>query len=158
VVDLDGSAIDGLAARVLESGMAPAVALAVTDGDRTLLARTYGAASTDALWPLASIGKSFTAVVALQLVEEGLLDLHAPVTDYVPWLSVRTPGEPLTLHHLLTHTAGLVQSSDVALASNYDVVALAGTETGYAPGEHRHYSNVGYRAVGVILEAVTGRP
>jgi CubicO group peptidase (beta-lactamase class C family) len=158
VVDLDGSAIDGLAARVLESGMAPAVALAVTDGDRTLLARTYGAASTDALWPLASIGKSFTAVVALQLVEEGSLHLHAPVTDYVPWLSVRTPGEPLTLHHLLTHTAGLVQSSDVALASNYDVVALAGTETGYAPGEHRHYSNVGYRAVGVILEAVTGRP
>lgn len=157
-MDLDGSAIDGLAARVLESGMAPAVALAVTEGDRTLLARTYGAASPDALWPVASIGKSFTAVVALQLVEEGLLDLHAPVTDYVPWLSVRTPGEPLTLHHLLTHTAGLVQSSDVAPASNYDVVALAGTETGYAPGQHRHYSNIGYRAVGVILEAVTGRP
>jgi len=62
------------------------------------------------------------------------------------------------VHHLLTHTAGLVQSCDVAPASNYDVVALAGTETGYAPGEHRHYSNIGYRAVGVILEAVTGRP
>jgi hypothetical protein len=40
VVELDGSAIDGLAARVLESVMAPAVALAVTNGDRTLLART----------------------------------------------------------------------------------------------------------------------
>jgi CubicO group peptidase (beta-lactamase class C family) len=158
VVELDGSAIDGLAARVLESGMAPAVALAVTDGDRTLLARTYGATSLGALWPVASIGKSFTAVVALQLVEEGRLDLNAPVTEYLPWLSVRTPGGPIALHHLLTHTAGLVESSDVAPASNYDVVALAGTETGYAPGEHRHYSNLGYRAVGVVLEAVTGRP
>jgi CubicO group peptidase (beta-lactamase class C family) len=158
VAELDGSAIDGLAARVLESGMAPAVALAVTDRDRTVLARTFGEASPGACWPVASIGKSFTAVVALELAEEGLLDLHAPVTDYVPWLSVRTPGGPITLHHLLTHTAGLVQSSDVAPASNYDVVALAGTETGYAPGEHRHYSNIGYRAVGVVLEAVTGRP
>jgi CubicO group peptidase (beta-lactamase class C family) len=158
VVELDRSAIDGLAARVLESGMAPAVALAVTDRDRTLLARTYGAASPDALWPVASIGKSFTAVVALQLVEEGLLDLHAPVTRWAPWLSVRTPGGPITLHHLLTHTAGLIESSDVAPASSYDVVALAGTDTAYVPGEHRHYSNLGYRAVGVILEAVTGRP
>jgi CubicO group peptidase (beta-lactamase class C family) len=150
MAELDPSAIDSLAARVLESGVAPAVALAVTDPDRTLLARAYGATSPDALWPVASIGKSFTAVVALQLVEEGLLDLNVPITEYVPWLSVRTSGGPITLHHLLTHTAGLVQSSDVAPASNYDVVALAGTETGYAPGEHRHYSNIGYRAVGVI--------
>jgi CubicO group peptidase (beta-lactamase class C family) len=102
VVELDRSAIDGLAARVLESGMAPAVALAVTDHDRTLLARAYGAASPDARWPVASIGKSFTAVVALQVVEEGLLDLHAPVTRWVPWLSVRTPGAPITLHHVET--------------------------------------------------------
>jgi hypothetical protein len=55
VVELDRSAIDGLAARVLESGMAPAVALAVTDRDRTLLGRTYGAASPDAFWPVGSI-------------------------------------------------------------------------------------------------------
>jgi CubicO group peptidase (beta-lactamase class C family) len=107
VAKLDRSAIDDLAARVLESGVAPAAALAVTDPERTLLARTYGAASPEALWPVASIGKSFTGVVALQLVEEGLLDLHAPVSDYVPWLSVRTQGGPVTLHHLLTHTAGL---------------------------------------------------
>jgi CubicO group peptidase (beta-lactamase class C family) len=157
VAKLDRSAIDDLAARVLESGVAPAAALAVTDPERTLLARTYGAASPEALWPVASIGKSFTAAVALQLVEEGLLDLHAPVSDYVPWLSVRTQGGPVTLHHLLTHTAGLVESSDLAPASTYDVVALAGTETGYAPGEHRHNSNIGYRAVGVILERATGR-
>jgi CubicO group peptidase (beta-lactamase class C family) len=158
VAKLDRSAIDGLAERVLESGMAPAVALAVTDRDRTLLARTYGEASPEVLWPVASIGKSFTAAVAMQLVEEGLLDLHEPVTRWVPWLSIRTPGAPITLHHLLTHTAGLVESSDLAPASNYDVVALAGAETVYAPGEHRHYSNIGYRAVGVILEAVAGRP
>jgi CubicO group peptidase (beta-lactamase class C family) len=155
---LEFELLDGYAARVLETGMAPAVAVAVTDRDRTLARRTYGPASPEAVWPIASIGKSFTAVVALQLVEEGLLDLHVPVSDYVPWLSVRSRFAPITLHHLLTHTAGVIANSDRAPASTYDVIALADTETGFAPGEHRYYSNVGYRAVGVVLEAVTGRP
>jgi D-alanyl-D-alanine carboxypeptidase len=97
-------------------------------------------------------------VIALQLADEGLLDLHAPVTDYVRWLSLRSRFAPVTAHHLLTHTAGVVESSDLAPASTYDVIALAGTEPGFSPAEHRHYSNIGYRAVGVLLEAVTGRP
>ena len=157
-MNFDPGAVDDLAVRVLATGMAPAAAVAVTDRERTLLARTYGPAPPDALWSLASIGKSFTAAIALQLVEEGLLDLHAPITDYVPWLSVRSRFAPITLHHLLTHTAGVIATSDLAPASTYDVVVLADTETGFAPGEHRHYSNIGYRAVGVILETVTGRP
>jgi len=149
--------LDALAARVLEGETATALALALTDGERTLVAQTYGEAAADALWPIASIGKSFTAVVALQLVEEDVLDLHVPVTEYLPWLTIGSPSAPITLHHLLTHTSGVIASSDRAPASNYDVVALAERETGFAPGAHRWYSNVGYRAVGVVLEAVTGR-
>jgi CubicO group peptidase (beta-lactamase class C family) len=155
---LDGSALDGLAARVLESGMAPALAVAVTDRERTLLSRSYGSASPEALWPTGSIGKSFTAVIALQLAEEGLLDLHAPVSDYVPWLALRSGHDAITLHHLLTHSAGVISDSDLAPASTYDVIALAGSRPGFAPGQHRHYSNVGYRAIGVVLEVVSGRP
>jgi CubicO group peptidase (beta-lactamase class C family) len=122
-------ALDAFAASVLEVGTAPALAVAITDRDRTLTARTYGAAAPDALWPIASIGKSFTAVLVLQLVEEGVLDLHAPVTDYVPWLPIDS-----SLHHLLTHTSGLVETSNLAPASTYDVIALAGVEPGFAPG------------------------
>ena len=154
--DLDQQ-LDAYGARVLEAGICPAVAVAVTDRERTLVARTYGAASPDALWPIASIGKSCAAVIALQLVEEGALDLHAPVSDHVPWLTIGDPSAPVTLHDLLTHTAGVVETSNLAPASTYDVIALAGLETGSAPGEHRRYSDVGYRAVGVVLEAVTGR-
>ena len=154
---LDLELVDAYAQRVLATGMAPAVAMAITDRERTLAARTYGAAAPDALWPVGSIGKSFTAVLALQLAEEGVLDLHAPVTDYVPWLSAGSRPTPITLHHLLTHSAGVIASSDRAPASTYDVIALADIETGFAPGEHRHYSNVGFRAVGVVLEAVTGQ-
>ena len=152
---VDERLLDAYGARVLATGMAPAVAVALTDPDRTLVARTYGAASPGSLWAIGSIGKSVTAVLALQLADAGVLDLHAPVSEYVGRLDF---GSPITLHHLLTHTSGLIASSDRAPASTYDVIALADTEPGFAPGEHFHYSDVGYRAVGVVLEAVTGRP
>ena len=149
--------LDAFAARVLERGWSTALAVAVTDANRVLVARSYGAAP-DALWPVASIGKSFAAVIALQLDDEGRLDLHVPVTEYVPWLTLGRDQAPVTLHHLLTHSAGLVESLDLAPASNHDVIALTGMEAGFQAGEHRHYSNVGYRAAGVVLETVTGRP
>jgi CubicO group peptidase (beta-lactamase class C family) len=97
------TALDDWAAYVLSIGMAPAGAVAITDRDRVLVARAYGPASPDALWPIASIGKSFTAVVALQLAEEGVLDLHAPVTDYVPWLAIGTQPAAITLHTAHAH-------------------------------------------------------
>ena len=71
---------------------------------------------------------------------------------------MRGQTAPITLHHLLTHTSGLVGGADIATASNYDVVALAETEVGYGPGEHAWYSNVGFRMVGWALQAATGRP
>ncbi len=149
--------LDDHAAAVLATGMAPALAVAVTDRERTLEARTYGTAAPDALWAIGSIGKSVTAVVALQLAGEGRLDLHAPVSDHVDWLDLPGPGGPVTLHHLLTHTSGVIASLDRAPASTYDVLALCELERGFEPGAHHHYSNVGYRAVGVVLETVTGR-
>ena len=152
---VDERRLDEFAGRVLATGMAPALAVALTDRERTLVTRTYGAASPDALWAIGSIGKSVTAVLALQLADEGALDLHAPVSDYVDWLAFPAP---ITLHHLLTHTSGLIADSDRAPASTWDVIALTGIAPGFAPGEHFHYSNVGYRAVGVVLEAVAAAP
>jgi CubicO group peptidase (beta-lactamase class C family) len=108
--------LDEHAAQVLGSGTATAAAVAVTDPDRTLIACSYGAAD-DALWPIASVGKAFAAVIALQLAEEGALDLHAPVQESLPWFSVRSRYGPITLHHLLTHSSGLIESSDRAPAS-----------------------------------------
>ena len=150
--------IDAFAARVLATRMTPAAALVVTDQREPLAVRTYGDAPAGCLWQIGSIGKSFTAVLALQLAEEGLLDLHAPVAEYLPWFSVRSAFPPITMHHLLTHTAGIVQGAEIATASTYDVIALAETQAAYAPGEHFWYSNVGYRTVGLVLEAVTGEP
>jgi hypothetical protein len=63
-VELDRSAFEGIAARLLETGWAPAMAFALTDREKTLTSQTFGEAEPDALWPIGSIGKSFTAVLA----------------------------------------------------------------------------------------------
>ena len=153
----DLARLDDYAADVLRNGTAPALAVALTDRERTLAVRTYGQASPEMLWPIGSIGKSIAAVVALQLVDEGVLALDRPITRDLPWFVLRSELGPITLHHLLTHTAGIIATSDLAPASGYDVIALAETEPGFAPGEHRLYSDLGYRTIGVLLERVTGR-
>jgi CubicO group peptidase (beta-lactamase class C family) len=156
VTDELADRLDAFAETVLATGAASAMAVAVTDGERTLASRTYGAPD-GTMFQFGSIGKSFTAIVALQLAERGLLDLYAPVTDVLPWFAVGGTTTPITLHHLLTHSSGLIQGAEIATGSNYDVVALADTEVGFAPGEHFWYSNVGYRVVGLVLEHVSGQ-
>ena len=107
---------------------------------------------------IGSISKSFAATVAMQLVEAGLLDLHVPVTTYVPWFEVRSPHAPITTHHLLTHTAGLITGMDFADDAVPPIWSLRGTSVGFGPGDHFHYSNDGYKLLGLILETIGGKP
>jgi D-alanyl-D-alanine carboxypeptidase len=107
---------------------------------------------------IGSISKSFAAIVALQLVEEGLLDLHAPVTAYLPWFEVQSRYAPITAHHLLTHTAGLITGMEFADDARLPTWALRGTAVGTPPGEHFHYSNDGYKLLGLILQTLGDRP
>jgi len=150
-----GGRLDRYLDEVVASGASTALAVAVTDGEETVLVRTRGEVEERSLFEIGSIGKSFTAILTLQLVDEGLLSLDAPVAEYLPWFSVHSGHRPITLHDLLTHTSGVIRGAEVATASNFDVAALAETETGFAPGEHFWYSNVGYRALGLVLEAVS---
>jgi D-alanyl-D-alanine carboxypeptidase len=159
--------VDALRAYVeelLEIRGLPGLSLAVTDRDGILASESFGYADLAArvpvtpatLFEIGSIGKTFTSLALLQLREEGLVDLHAPVTRYLPWFEVRSEYEPITLHHLLTHTAGIVAGPDLSSDSRFDVWALRESEAG-EPGAHFHYSNVGYRVLGCVLEDVTGK-
>jgi CubicO group peptidase (beta-lactamase class C family) len=135
-----------------------AVAVRGPDGEATFTAKGWAALSRrpiapDTLFELGSIGKTYTAVLTL-----GLLDLEAPVTDYLPWFEVRSAYEPIRTEHLLTHTSGLIRGADTTADSRFDVWALRDTQTGFAPGEHFYYSNVGYRVLGYALETATGTP
>jgi len=145
---------------------APGVVVALTDRERLLGAVAVGLADVAAGRPvqlgdrfqIGSISKSFAAIIALQEVEAGRLDLQAPVTDYVPWFEVRSRFDPITTHHLLTHSAGLVMGTDFGLDGAHQVWALRETECMYASGVRFAYSNDGYKLLGLVLEATTGKP
>ncbi|MDF2760975.1 MAG: serine hydrolase, partial [Thermomicrobiales bacterium] len=159
------SLIDQSIERLMPERGIPGLALAITDRDGLLAHRNYGYADLAALNPVdnetlfqfGSIGKSFTAICLLQLAEEGAIDLDAPVTNYLPWFAVRSPYAPITIHHLLTHTAGIIGGSDFPLDPRFEVWALRDTDAA-PPGERCRYSNVGYKALGLLLEAVADKP
>ncbi len=142
----------------------PALVMALTDRVQQMHLFQHGYASLDAqspiqpehLFAIGSVGKSFTAIAALQASEAGLLDLHAPVKDYLPWFEVRTPYEPITIHHLLTHSSGLPRGTDFSPDPRGEVFALRNLEVGFAPGKHFWYSDTGYKVLGLALQAATG--
>ena len=144
----------------------PGVALALTDRERCLGVITGGWANVDARRPVApdhrfqigSISKGFTAMALLQEREAGRLDLDAPVTEYLPWFVVPSAFAPITIHHLLSHTAGIVQGMEFTQEGAHEVWALRETVAGLPPGERHLYSNVGYKTLGLVLERLTGRP
>lgn len=126
---------------------------------------------------LGSATKPFIAVVVLQLVDEGLLSLDDPVSDWVPDLvqGNGNDGQRITIRHLLQHTSGLfdylrdwrfistVFSPEVFDEHRYrdwtpeELVALAVSHPpSFAPGTGWQYSNTGYVLAGMVIEAVTG--
>ncbi len=144
----------------------PGMVLGITDRQRTLFATAKGFSdaisrrplSADALFQIGSVSKSFTCIALLQAAERGEVDLHQPVTRYLPWFSVRSRYSDITLHHLMTHTGGIVLGSDATPTAWTEVWDLRDEEAACEPGTHFHYSNSGYKALGLVLETVTGKP
>ena len=142
----------------------PGLSLAITDRDRTIHTAAFGLANIDAGTPVTtdhwfetgSIGKSFTAIALLQLADEGKIDLQAPVTDYLPWFSIQSEFEPIRLHHLLSHTAGITSGLDFAPDGTIQVWSLRDSVATTPPGTYFHYSNIGYKVLGEVLRAVEG--
>lgn len=106
----------------------------------------------DELFEIGSISKSFIAICLLQLHDEGKLDLHKPVVDYVPWFRIDSTFAPITTHHLLTHGSGLPGNTPV-LPSDPSTRHRAA----YAPGQHFHYSNTAYQLLGDLAWTLDGR-
>ena len=156
--------IDATLAAYLADGSVPGVCLAITSRDGLILVRTGGFAEVaaqrpvdgDTLFEIGSIGKSFTAHVILQLAAEGRLAVDDPVVRHLPWFRVPRTGERITIHHLLSHTAGISAGVEGTPEAMMQVHRLRDLPPGSAPGRRFHYSNVGYKALGLVIEALEG--
>jgi CubicO group peptidase (beta-lactamase class C family) len=160
------TAMDRMLADRHRQGLGPGLSLALTTRDELVATKTYGVANVDrgdpvtdrTLFQIGSITKHFTAVSCLRLAEQARLDLSAPVTRYLDWFEVRSRyATPITLHHLLTHTAGLVMMMDSYPSAWAQVWMLRETELGFEPGSQFSYSSVGYNALQCVIQTVTGQ-
>jgi CubicO group peptidase (beta-lactamase class C family) len=159
------TALDAWIERRLARERTPGLTLAITDRERTLRVATYGFADLAArapvkpetLFQIGSIGKSFTALVLLRMRERGLVDFDAPVTTYLPWFAVRSEHAPIAIHHLLCHSAGIIGGTELAQNGRYEVWRLRETDVSGPPGAHFRYSNVGYKALGFVIQDLLGR-
>lgn len=143
--------------------------LVVRDGE-TMLSRAYGLADLeqqiphrlDTRFPIGSVTKQFTAAAILQLQDRGLLDVQAPVATYLP----DYPNDTITLHHLLTHTAGLPNfTSDPnyfdwmqqPATLNELIARFQDLPLEFEPGSQYRYSNSGYVLLSQVIETVSGQ-
>ncbi|USX53489.1 serine hydrolase [Lentzea sp. HUAS12] len=117
----------------------------------------------DTLFAAGSITKVFTSSLAMTLVDEGLLDLDAPVRTYLPDFTSATPerSDAITVRMLFTHSSGLAANHLPDLPPGDDVLErlmgdLATLPVTGVPGERWCYSNAGMGTLGRLVEVITG--
>jgi D-alanyl-D-alanine carboxypeptidase len=113
---------------------------------------------------IASVTKTFTAAMVLQLVDEGRVRLDAPVTDYLPELTL---AAGVTVEQLLSHTSGiadllapmrdLLNADTSRVWTPAEVLAELGPSN-FTPGTDWGYSNTNFVIAGMLVERVTGQP
>lgn len=114
---------------------------------------------------MGSMYKMFTAVVILQLVEQGRLDLDAPLKRYLPDYPNPELASQVSIKHLLTHTGGTgdiftkeYEQKRTDTREHSDYVRLFGARAlDFAPGSREEYSNYGFVLLGAVIERVTGK-
>jgi len=142
-------------------------AIAVSHKGNTLYKKGFGFANmewdipnkTDTKFQIASLTKSFTAMLIMQLVNERKLDLQKPISAYLPDYP-KENADKINIHQLLTHTSGIPNSkSDKEVSRPEDLVnQFANEPLNFVPGTNFDYSNSGYTLLGFIIETVTGKP
>ncbi|MGH8505914.1 MAG: serine hydrolase domain-containing protein [Stenotrophobium sp.] len=182
--------VDGLLRRATDAGDVPGVVAMVTDAKETIYQGAFGKRSLDSDAPMtldtvgliASMTKAVTAIAALQLLEQGRLDLESPAATWLPALGniqvldgfdadgqprTRAPKRAVTLRHLLTHTSGFgyeflneaipkYQAATGVPSALSGQLAMLKVPLMFDPGERWQYGT-SLDWVGQIVEAVSGQ-
>jgi len=146
----------------------PGLCLVVIKNGEIVKAEGYGLADVESkvaanpatVFKIGSVSKQFFAAGIMLLVQDGRVGLADPVSKYI---SGTPPAwAPITIRHLLTHTAGLVRESPAfdpakELPDADMIKAAFATPLRFVPGEKWEYSNVGYYVLAEIIRVVTGQ-
>ncbi len=150
----------------LQSGKDLSGIVLLAHGGEVKLSKSYGFANREKQIPysektLATIGsvtKPFTATAIMLLLEQGKLRVEDPISKY--FSNVPDDKKGITLHQLLTHSAGLpgaLGDDYVAISKEEFLQLVWKTPLSFVPGTSYDYSNVGYSLLGMIVEQVSGK-
>ena len=168
---IDVQAVDAYLRAQVKGNRLPGLAVTVVQGGRVAFLQGYGKAAPgrpvtpQTQFYLGSVSKSFTALAVMQLVEEGKLELDAPVQRYLPSFCVadaQASGR-ITVRHLLNQTSGLSPAGDPG-AADYaptlaeEVRSLQKAHLTAPVGGTFQYFNQNYRVLGLLIEQVSGQP
>ena len=151
--------VPGLALAVLHNGQT------FTQGFGITSIENPSPVTPDTLFQVGSISKTFLGTAAMRLVEQGALDLDAPIRKYLPNFKLKDEGVAarVTMRHLLTHTGGWLGDyfndtgwGDDALAKMLDEIATLPQLTPL--GEIWSYNNAGFNIAGRVIEVITKQP
>ena len=173
-VDSASTALDSAIVAAMTEHAVPGAALAIVRDGRVDRLVGYGCANRArdtrvdprrSVFHIASVSKPFVALAAVQLAVDGRLDFHTDVNRYLRTMQVPTAwNRGVTLHDLLTHSAGFEESVvGYAARTSADIrplgefLAAKLPERGWPPGEVTAYSNYGYALAGYVVESVAGQ-
>jgi len=173
-VELEAFFDDFMVTQMEEHHVAGAAVAVVKDG-ALFFVKGYGYADVEngvpinpeaTLFPLASVTKLLTWTAVMQLSERGMVNLDEDVNTYLDFEIPDTyPGQPVTLKHLMAHTAGFEQQMYGMFPSDLEDVLPLGEWLAenvparvFPPGEVTAYSNYGAALAGCIVERVSGMP
>jgi len=141
-------------------------AVLIADPNEIILHQGYGLANeadgtpvtANTVFDIGSISKQFTATAILNLETQRLLNVSNPISQYLE--NVPADKAEITLHHLLTHSAGFTEEhaeDDLTPLNREQALQAIFSQTlGFAPGEEYAYSNSGYTLLAAIIEEVSG--
>ncbi len=173
--DPDFAAIDAFVEAQMKDQRLPGLALGIVKGDQIVHLKSFGIAdpSGRAVTPqtpfiIGSVSKSFTALAVMQLVEQGKIELDAPVQHYIPWFRVadEAASAQITVRHLLYQTSGLSTKTGRSFQGSGDtsdgaleqaVRKLSTVELTGSVGMTHQYSTVNYSVLGLIVQTVSGQ-
>jgi len=152
-----------------------AMSLSVFTDQEVLLEQSHGYIdiaesinnTADSVFEWGSVTKLLLSVSVMQLAEQGLLDLNTSILTYLPegFLTKLKYNDPITLTHLLSHTAGfqeavveLFVSSDSNIRPLEDALRLLQPAQVFRPGEVTSYSNFSTALAGYIVQRISGKP
>lgn len=170
--------INSIVEQGMSKGHIPGLMLVIVEENEIVMKQGFGFSdlsrgkevTSNTLFEIGSLTKSFTGLAIIKLKQEGQISLDQPITEYLPWMDFFYKDENgervsanITVGDLLFHTSGIPSNTIARIpidnsgnALHHTLTNINNTQLTHLPGTKFHYATVNYDILAAVIEAVTG--